>query len=386
MTEQMNEQYQAMVHIAERTLSTTWNSSVQLGHGVVLDSSPRSQMCRVKVLAGPPAAPTSVVLKRVLEVDGQTNEWIGLQFLTEIAVDDPLVPRFYAGDWHAGVLVMADLGDERGVHHYLLGQDATAAEHALLSWARTLGRMHASSMPHYAQYQRIRARLQPATNEHVAQSYRTIPAIFRQLTTASDVALISGLEEDLRALTQALTEPGLFYAYTQGDPCPDNNMLINGRCILFDFESGAFRHAMTDAIYARLGFPLCWCASRLPPQLLAAIERVYRSELVKGCPAATDDQLFSYAMVEGCAMALSRMHQLEPLAELLVEDRAHDYVTARQKMLFILDVFSQMTAGAGYLEALGETTRRMLQKLQTQWPDVTPMPYYPAFQHQPASA
>jgi hypothetical protein len=376
----MDDQYMEMTRSAERALSKAWQYSVQLKHREVLDSSPRSHMSRVTVIRAPADAPSTLVLKRALERDGLVNEWAGLQFLSAVAGEGYVVPQFYTGDMDANLIVMADLGNGRGVDASLLGNNAERAEQALRAWARTLGRIHAASMPHYEQYQRIRATLEPVGTEQVRDHFRTIAVTFRQIFTDCDVAPTSGLEQDLATLTNALTEPGPFYAYTQGDPCPDNNILVNDTCVLFDFESGGFRHALTDAIYIRLGFPLCWCAARLPAQVSAAVEQAYRGELMHGCTAAANDDLFARALVEGCAVALVRLHQWESVATLLRQDSEHDYVTARQKFLLVLATFVQLTAMAGHVEALGETARHVLTKLQTHWPDAEPMPDYPAFQ------
>ncbi len=370
-----------LVESAERTLSKTFGKQVRLGQVVRLDSSPRSEVYRINILEWLQSGTTTVIAKRVLEQDGLVNEWAGTQFLTSIAGEAAVAPTFYAGDWASGVVIMSDLGEGDGLHTFLLGQDPKAAEQALLRWAATLGRMHALTVGKQHEYEQIRKILEPDQSSRVDAPYAEILDLFSQMITDIDLKPAPGTKAEVLALAQSMMQPGPFTAYTHGDPCPDNVILVDGQFKFLDFESGMFRHVMLDAIFARLNFPWCWCGAHLPEHLPIAMESIYRSELVKGCPEAEDNTRFFRALVEGCAAWIVLRSKWLPLRRLLAEDITEDYATARQKMLFRLSTFAQMTKEFGYLEAMGETAQHIVTKLRTHWPlEAQSMPYYPAFQ------
>ena len=56
-------------------------------------------------------------------------------------------------------MVLEDLGRSPTLADKLLGDDARAAERALLSWARSLGRLHASTAGREADFDALSRRL-----------------------------------------------------------------------------------------------------------------------------------------------------------------------------------------------------------------------------------
>ena len=65
---------------------------------------------------------------------------------------------------------------------------------------------------------------------------------------------------------------------------------------LIDYEFARPSHALLDAIYWRIGFPTCWCAGRVPPEVARRIETVYREEIGKTIPLALDDKAYRTEM------------------------------------------------------------------------------------------
>jgi len=374
-----NKHIRTITSTAERALTNVFDEKIRLGSVTILDSSPRSEVYRIELLEGPTHSPNNIIVKHVLERDGLVNEWAGVQFLTQVADTIFVAPTFYGGDLATSIVIMSDLGEGKGLDSYLLGHDPIAAEDALLKWATTLGKMHALTVGKQQEYEQICNILEPQSASTVSP-YSELPIHFQRMIAAVNVELVPGTTNDLAVLTETMVQPGPFFAYTHGDPCPDNVILVDGQFKFLDFESGMFRHAMTDAIFARLNFPWCWCSARLPEHLPLLMEQVYRAELVKGCPEASDDALFFHALVDGCAAWLAQWDKWLPLAELLQADVPGDYVTSRQKTLFRLNTFVHMTKEYGHLEAMGETTQRVLVKLQERWSaELEAMPYYPAF-------
>src|SRR5688572_27535426 len=99
--------------LAETVLTDTFGGTVRLGAGTNLDGG--EHVFRFEVVNAPAAAPPSVVVKRARSWPGVYDpsstdpsnpawplleEWASLQFLTEVAGDMELAPRFLGGDIH----------------------------------------------------------------------------------------------------------------------------------------------------------------------------------------------------------------------------------------------------------------------------------------------
>ena len=120
---------------------------------------------------GPSTAPASVIVKRPAPGDEYApdaadpsnaarvllTDWTGLQFLQEVAGDVLLAPRFYGGDRSTGLVVSEDLGNGIGPDAILMGDDPVMAETVLVEIAAALGRLHARTIGHHADFERIRA-------------------------------------------------------------------------------------------------------------------------------------------------------------------------------------------------------------------------------------
>ena len=376
----------------EALLTASLGASVRLDGGAAL--SGRDHVFRFVVLDGPPQAPASVIVKRPRLSNGATfdadelegaapnlfNDWAALQYLSEATGDEPVAPRYLAGERASGLLVIEDLGAGESIDTFLLGADPTTAEDALLGLARTLGRMHARTAGRQEDYNRMRDALGPRVPDYRASEIRTLGAAFFQALEALGLHPPPGLDADLDAVVAAMENPGPFLAYTHGDPCPDNCLRVGGRIRLIDFEVGGFRHALTDGVYGRIHFPTCWCVNRLPSQLPLRMEDAYRAELAQGCPAASDDTLFRRAVVEACAFWSLVMCRWFNVPKLLEEDDRWGISTRRQRVLLRSPILAQLTAEVGYLEALGAAFGALSDTLRAAWmPELEEMPLYPAF-------
>ena len=385
---------EAIRAIAERVLSATFAGAVQLDFGEALRE--RTHVWRCAVRSGPVGVPDSVIVKRARVWDGVAydpdstepsssaahffNDWAGLQLLSQVSGADSIAPRFYGGDRAAGLFVLEDLGAGGSPDQALLGDDRAAAEANLLALARMLGRMHAATIEWNEQYEQMRAAL--GLYAPGDQGYRWLADGFLSTSAALDVPLRSGAAAELETLIDALANPGPFLAYTHGDPCPDNWVWAGERLRLFDFEIGAFRHALTDGVYGRIHFPTCWCVNRLPDQIPALMESAYRAELARGCPAAQDDQLFGRAVVEACTYWTLRLCSGDRSAILRVMDEDFEWgiSTVRQRVLLRAGILEQLTAESRHLVALGATFADIAATLRARWPaEADAMPYYPAF-------
>ena len=380
-----------LVAAAEQALTRALGRPVRLGEvNTLTDPDRRNVVLRCRNLAGDD--PASVIIKRVVADDYNPDntaswdvrrfysDWAGAEFLSALPGAPDYCPRFYAGDRALGLFILEDLGPHRSLVQPLLEEDAASATAALCAYAITLGQMHAATIGQSDRFERLRQALYPAE----AAAGKSDPSFAERVARLRDrldqlgVRIEPGFEQDIDAVSEAMSNPGPFRAYIHGDPCPDNMFFVDGRMRLIDFEFGRFDHALVDAAYARMMFPTCWCANRLPGDVVAQAERVYRAELVAGCPEAQDDRVFETALVCACASWL--LTTLEWLLEDgLKEDHEWGIATIRQRLLARPEAFIATAEEFGQLTALRGTASRLVQVLRQRWPDVTPLPLYPAF-------
>ena len=384
------------ITLTERILSASFGRVVRLDSAPRLDGSDRSHVFRLSLLDGPSDAPTSVIVKRAAVGDDETydptaaafpapawrlfNDWAGLQFLAQVAPADPLAPRLYGGDRNAGLIVLEDLGMGKTLDQVLLGIDARDAEQGLVDLAALLGRMHALTIGRQSEFDHLRDTLGPRDKETEYYTYHWLAIALHNAVQNLAVTPPPGLDDELATLIETIKAPGLFLAYTHGDPCPGNEVRVGSQLRLLDFEFGDFRHALTDGVYGRILFPTCWCFNRVPPSVVMQMELSYRTMLMQTCPAANDDVLFSQAVVTGCAYWALTMYSWNPVGDLLAQDREWGIATARQRVLALSEICAQTAEQFGHLEAVGATLRAIASKLRARLPgEVDSMSFYPAF-------
>ncbi|GAC1388412.1 MAG: hypothetical protein NVS4B12_03560 [Ktedonobacteraceae bacterium] len=380
------------VTVAERVLSETFGSSIQLGEGEDLQDGIRSQVYRFNIMNNPSNAPRSVIVKQVKSskesiytpdratVPAWTlfNEWASLQFISEIADETPFAPRFYGGDRTAGLIAMEDLGPGTRLDQILMSSDPVAAESALVEFATIHGRLHARSIGKQNEFNRLRDALGPSAPEDGHYSYDWLAPTFYQTVALLGITPEPDVETELEILKASTLHPDSFLTFVQQDSCPDNCLFNHSGLQLLDFEGGRFDHALKGGVYGRMRFPTCWCVYQMPEDIHIRMESAYRAELIKGCSDAADDTLFYHAVAEACVYWMLEWYKLDPLAKNLAKDRYIIAATGRQRYLMRSDVVAKTTEEARHMQAIGVTIRAMAVKMRELWSDVE-VPYYPAF-------
>lgn len=384
-----------LISVVERMLADAFSGGVRLGDWHDLSSSNRAFTYRFRVLSGMSDAPSTVIVKQArfaaqslassdeVEMAAWTfyNEWASLQFLEQLRPEHMFGPHLYAATRQPGIIVMEDLGEGENLADVLLANDAEAAEAALLDFAALQGRLHAATAGKQEVYTQIREGLGSSVLADGYYRYDWLAPALQEFADILGIELVVRVEQELAQLRSTLLHPGPFLTFTQGDACPDNCLFSSEGLRLLDFEGGRFDFALKDGIYGRVHFPTCWCLYRMPERVVAAMEQVYRAELVKGCPAAADDSLFYAAVVEACVFwMLQAKKMLPPLTQMLERDRHLVGATDRERFVLRFLIAAQACEQYGHLEALGATARAMAQKLQTLWPEAAQLAYYPAFQ------
>jgi hypothetical protein len=306
------------------------------------------------------------------------GDWAGAQYLSQVCAE-PHGPRFYGGDLQMGFIVLEDMGKHRSLVQPLLEGDRPAATRALLAYARRLGRMHAQTMGREAEYDAILRALNPAARQRSSEERN------QQLNTLIDKAEapLAGIGMELSPAVRSemghtyavMYGPGPFRTFIHTDPCPDNMFYDGDALRLIDFEWARFGHALQDGLYCRVPFPTCWCSNRVPPEVVAQVEQAYRRELAVACPAALDDALFNDAVID--VTAFWGIDSLRWLEETLKEDNEWGIAGVRSRILTRLGTFLEVAEAR--LPALQALCGQMLDILSRRWPDVQPLPVYPAF-------
>ena len=309
------------------------------------------------------------------------NDWVGSQFLSSLGGNANHGPHFYGGSREFGFIVLEDMGEHRSLVEPLLHEDAGSAEAALIRYSTRLGKMHATTVNRYDEYERLvqslglNQKLLDLTEQDLTEDIGKVKSLLDSLEVQTESTLFQEIQE----IVDAVLTPVPFLAYIHGDPCPDNVFDRREHLRLIDFEFGRFSHALIDAMYARMIFPTCWCANRIPESIVGQMEDRYRTELIQECPQAQEDAVWEQALVKICGYWLVKTlsWQLEPT---LAEDRTWGIASLRQRILARLEAFVTTSEKFGYCPAVCAAAGRMLDTLRKRWIETDALPLYPAFQ------
>ena len=179
-------------------------------------------------------------------------------------------------------------------------------------------------------------------------------------------------------LSQHMRDPGPWLALVHGDPCPDNVLMTGQGAALLDFEFAAPGHALIDAAHWRMGFPTCWCAGRIPDAVADSIELAYRDTVAPAIPAARDTAAFrlEYAIAAVVRLFGSLEWHLDAA---LNSNSTWGIATLRNRILWHLHAAIEATERAEALPIIRSVAQAWLTSLATRWPDIEPLPLYPAF-------
>ena len=389
MTADLEQEQKRIAECATAALSRSWQTSVFLADVTALsDENRRNLILRATALRdGTP--PRSVIIKatRAAGFDamaanafsewGLVKEWTAAVFLADRAPNGAHCPDFLAGDAARGLVVFEDLGADLGsLVGPLLNGPASRATQALIAYATSLGRLHADTLG--------------CTADHAAALQRFFPASavpspgrgdkWRRETVDKVHNLLGGtmVDAEVALVAERLARPGAWLGLAHDDACPDNVLMIDGRARLLDFEFARPGHILIDAAYWRMGFPTCWCAGRVPSDVQAAMDSVYRQALAAALPAAVDDAAFMQEMaVLLFTWMFGRLAWL--LEDALKEDKKWGISTYRSRLLWYLEAAADGAAASGTFNGLRDTALRWRADLGKRWPEVRPLALYPAF-------
>jgi hypothetical protein len=286
----------AAVAAGESVLSRRFGSAITLVAPEDLAGSGPATVVRARVVSSSFALPRTLVIKHYPDqpssgADPFAQEAVSYQLFTALAPDERMCPELLAHDGRARVLVLEDLGRTPTLEDKLYARDSRAAERALLSWARSLGRLHASTAGREADFNALLRRLGgPAkTDSGGDEPYDRVPAVIQERLG------IPASEEVLAQVATAREQAASagFRAFSPVELSPDNN-LVTGESVRFlDFEFGRVRSALVDAAHLRLPFASWPDALALPAGMSEAMIAAWRAEVVGVWPALADDEVLA---------------------------------------------------------------------------------------------
>jgi hypothetical protein len=313
--------------------------------------------------------------RNVLQTSGFAKEWVARALLTARAPGRRHGASLLAGDIVGGTMIFEDLGaGHSSLVQPLLNGSTDEAEHALKSYAVALGRLHSDTVGCSDDYHEIFQSIFGAGRPR-DQPGRPVE---------KDVEVISGKIGgtvpigEMELLSSRLIDPGPWSTLVHGDPCPDNSLLVDGSIRLIDYEFARPSHALLDGAYWRIGFPTCWCAGRIPAEVVARVEALYRAELGRSIPLALDDAAYRVELTYMSAVWLLNCLSWR-LEQALTSDEKWGIWSIRGRLLCYLDVAIQLTDDADVLPGINKAAQMWLSELHRRWPDAEPLGPYPAF-------
>lgn len=295
----------AALAAAERLLSRRAGAGVVLADPEDLGGSDRSVVARARVARNPFSLPRTIVVKHYLDPphplrpDPFHHEVASCQLFTALPTESRPSPVIIAHDVDARLLVLEDLGRTSTLADKLFGPDPVAARSCLLSWARALGRMQATTAGREHDFGALLRRLgEKAWRDPVADDARAALAGTAALLR-DDLGVRVPAAAVLEAHETARLLGGTRYrAFSPSDTCPDNNLVTSRGVRFVDFEGGCFRDVALDAAYFRVPFPGCEASFALPAGMSAAMLEAWRNEIGSVWPDLEDPALLDRRLLD----------------------------------------------------------------------------------------
>jgi Ser/Thr protein kinase RdoA (MazF antagonist) len=359
--------------VAESLLASHWGTSV-----VVRDAEKiwnRSHIVRLRLADDDRTA----VLKRPREENfgdrgrGFDAELAALEFLGPM--ETAVAPRLLGADVAAGILIMEDLGPGSSLADSLLGRDRRRAEADLISYARAIAAMHASSIGRSREYADLRTRIAGSADGEVTPDWMDAIARSKEpfLAMAAELGLATdGVDQEIDSLG-VLMAGGGHVGLVHSDLCPDNTHIADGNCRIIDFETSGWGPAALDVAYLLAPFPSCWCFASLPAEAAGPALLAYRDQMTTaGVDLGPDWEAALTAALAGWVVARGAR-----IGRALEEDRDWGTSAMRPRLLTWLHSFIEAASRTGALPRLRSLAEATRELLRLRWPDAV-VPDYPA--------
>ncbi|GAA1978923.1 phosphotransferase [Amycolatopsis minnesotensis] len=294
---------QAAMSAGESVLAHRFGSAITLVDAEHLDGSGPATVVRARIASSSFALPRTLVIKHYPQppakgaADPFAQEAVSYQLFTALSPDERMCPELLAHDGKHRVLVIDDLGDAPTLRDKLHGRDARGAERSLLSWARSLGRLHASTAGREADFNALLRRLGgPVKGEDAMPVLATaqLPALLDELFGVATPESVRQRAERCAEHARSLS----YRAFSPVDLSPDNNLVTTGGVRFLDFERGLVRNALVDAAELRVPFSSGTGALALPAGMSEAMVAAWRAEVSSVWPVLADEQVLTEHLLD----------------------------------------------------------------------------------------
>ncbi|RZQ65588.1 phosphotransferase [Amycolatopsis suaedae] len=294
------------VSAGEAVLAHRFGSAITLVEPEDLAGSGPATVVRAKVATSPFALPRTLVIKcyppapdgaEPSTIDPFAQEAVSYQLFTALPQEERVCPELLAHSSEHRVLVIDDLGRAPTLEDTLYRSDARAAERALLSWARVLGKLHASTAGREADFNALLRRL----GRRVHGEDTGFVVATAQLPALLEDVLGVATPDSVRARVDAVAEQARsarYRAFSPVDLSPDNNLVTGSGVRFLDFERGRVRSALVDAACLRVPFISAEQPLALPVGMSEAMIAAWRAEVAGVWPALVDDDLLSAHLLD----------------------------------------------------------------------------------------
>lgn len=367
----------------------------------------RNVVLRIMLQSTLSSIPQSIIFKQSLPEESEADDkeayarfardWAGLEFANEIHQSMHNVPRFYGGDKEYRFILIEDLG----APHISLVDALTLpyrnkAIRALGRFMHALGSFHAASFSKTERYEAILNKIHgnaETLQEDLAFTRTDLLEKLHTINKKLNLTLTTACINESTTLIESILTPGPFTVLTHGDICPDNvfDHEETRDLQLIDFEWAFVRNALLDGTYLRMSMPTCWCAKAIPEEVIAPLEMIYREELKRTIPAASDDLAYAKAYTEACGFWLLQqtLHFLNstlekdrvgpsgPIPQNSLWDIKENWV--RPRALSRLQAFIHVASKTNLLPHLKQMAENILCEMNKLWADAKPLEFYPAF-------
>lgn len=371
----------AAIAAGEAVLAHRFGSAITLVDPEDLAGSGPATVVRARVASSPFALPRTLVIKHYPrlhegdEADPFAQEAVSYQLFTALAAEERMCPELLAHDGERRVLVIEDLGRAPTLEDKLSGSDARGAERALLSWARSLGRLHASTAGREADFNALLRRLGGpviAEDSRATLACAQLPALLEDVLGVEVPDAVRSRADAAADETNSVTHR----AFTPVDLLPDNNLVTSTGVRFLDFERGRMRNVLVDAATLRLPFIRSEHVRALPAGMSEAMVAAWRAEVSAIWPSLSDDEALASSLLDG-QLLLAWLITWQALPGMRDEHGTTPGSRAGA-LVYAWSDLARCAALAGE-SALAEHAEAVVAALNERYGPGLDLPYYPAF-------
>ncbi len=273
----------------------------------------------------------------------------------------------------------------------LMGNNLTIAKNALKRYMIIMAKFHGYGHKNIDRYNIELKKINPSADiwqDGFCDMFTNISTMLKKF----NIELTTDLKKEIHYVFKLAKDPGPFTVLMHGDICPDNILddPINNQMHIIDFEWAYTGNALLDAAYLRMSMPTCWCVKAFPKDIVDSFEQIYRKELIKYIPIATDDTTYYEYYLGACAYTIFwRILNLDWVLEKEASGKdleftshpkwKNQYNIQRPRHLFRFRTLINLLKKHKMLPNIRIMSELILKELEKRWPNTKPLDLYPAF-------